>query len=373
MIRLSTAIPVLFLVSIPGTATLAADPTGVAKSTALVVTQSFPPVVPLGKSFTAAVTVSNPMPVAVQEVYLIGDWSPSHTLGQTNPPPARKEGRVTWLLGQLEANETRTVTLEFLPASEGPSLTEFRSEFDVSYRTGRRYVQTTPVAKAQLGITITAPEVAVVGQPLTLMLDLKNSGSSDAQGIRLRSTMPEALVHPKGPEVEAEIGVIQAGRTEVIPLVVTPTRAGAVKAVIRMSGADQTEVEAEVNFQAVEAKIGLAIHGPRELPRGWPGTYEVTVKNEGQQPAAGVRVEIPIPEGFTDLRATPGAKLDPTAKKLIWMIGDLPPSQERQLIWLGVASASGDPEAKATVFFGETPIQSAVWSTRVSERLNQQP
>lgn len=331
----------------------------------LVVQQILPPLIPAGKPFTATITVSNPTGTPADEVYLTGNWSATHTLGSSNPPPTRSDNPVTWLLGRLGSQEQRTVSLTFVPVS-GATGTEFRTDFDVSYRIGQKSVQSAPIAQASIGMTVDAPPVVVVGTPVTIRLDLKNTGATAAQSIRLHSTMPETLTHPKGPELEAEIGVIAAGHTEVVPLVVTPTRAGPIRAVFKLTGTGMAEVESEVLLTAIEAKLTLGVYGPRELPQGWPGTYEVTIRNDGTRTATGVQVQIPVPEGYTDLRATPGAKLDPTANKLVWPVESLLPGQERKLIWLGVASQSGERVISATALLGTTAVQATNWTTRIN-------
>ena len=332
--------------------------------------QVLPPVVPAGGPFAAEVVVTNPTGAPVDEVYLSGTWSPSHTLGTSTPPPARSEGRVTWLLGRLAAGEHKTVRLSFVPAAGGPAAgdpgAEFRSEFEIGYRSIRTDVRTAPLARSAVGVAVAAPQVAVVGQPLTLRLDLKNSGAGEAKGVILRSTIPDALRHPKGPDLEAEIGVIAAGYTEVVPLVVTPTRAGLVTAVFRLTGDGLAPAEATVSMVAIEANLGVQLHGPRDLPHGWPGTYEVIVRNNGDHPAVGVVTHVAVPAGFTDLRATPGAKLDPAANTLVWPIGDLPAGAERKLIWLGLASREGDATVSATTFLGTATARTTEWLTRVS-------
>lgn len=331
----------------------------------LTVKQSLPPLIPAGKPFTAEITVSNPTHATVEDVYLTGTWSPSHTLGSANPAPARSDAPVTWLLGRIGAGEQRIVSITFVPTSGTPG-TEFRTEFEASYRIHQKSIRTTRMVQTHVGMTVEAPQVVVVGTPVTIRLDLKNTGTTEAQSIRLHSTMPESLTHPKGPDLEAEIGVIPAGHTEVVPLVVTPTRAGTIRAVFKLSGNGMSEVESAVTLTAIEAKVTLSVYGPRELPQGWPGTYEVTVRNDGRQKMTGVQVQIPIPDGYTDLRATPGAQLDPAANKLVWPVDDLQPGQERKLIWLGVASQSGERVISATALLGATAVQSTNWTTRVN-------
>ncbi|MCZ2342431.1 MAG: DUF11 domain-containing protein [Bacteroidales bacterium] len=334
-------------------------------SSRLRVQQVLPPLISAGKPFTAEITVTNPTGTTVEEVYLTGTWSPAYTLGSANPPPARSDTPATWLLGRIGAGEQRRLSITFVPTSGSPG-TEFRTEFEASYRIHQKSMETTRIAQTHIGMTVEAPPVVVVGTPVTIRLDLKNKGTMEAQSIRLHSTMPESLTHPKGPELEAEIGVIPAGHTEVVPLVVTPTRAGTIRAVFKLSGNGMSEVESAVTLTAIEAKLALNVYGPRELPQGWPGTYEVTIRNDGRQAATGVHVQIPIPTGYTDLRATPGAQLDPAANTLVWPVGDLQPGQERKLIWLGVASQSGERTITATARLGATAVQSSHWQTRIN-------
>ena len=195
----------------------------------MLIHQKLPTVISSIKAFDAEIVVENPTKEPVEEVYLSGRWTPSHRLGVTEPPPLRSEGRPTWLLGRLGPGERQHIRIRFEP-TPGNEEREFRSDFEVSYRTARSTQLRVPIRQSEVVLSVNIPPVAIVGQPLNLELKLNNRGQHEARGIFLRSTLPESLQHPKGSELEAEIGLLPAGHTEPVGLTLTPTRPGLLRA-----------------------------------------------------------------------------------------------------------------------------------------------
>jgi uncharacterized repeat protein (TIGR01451 family) len=218
-----------------------------------------------------------------------------------------------------------------------------------------------------LDLAVTGPAVALVGQPVRVHVTLKNSGSSDVSGVKLSSKLPDGLTHPSGTDLEADVPVMQAGHTEAVPLELTVTKAGPVRAVFKVAGPGLQAVEREVNLMALDASLDLDASGPKTLPQGWPGTYEISVRNAGTQPAPGVILEVAVPVGFDDqnLRATEGAKFDPAGRKLVWNIGEMKAGDVKTVIWLGIGSKPGDAVPSATVRLGGVVAKTTEWRTTI--------
>lgn len=332
----------------------------------IVVRQVLPPAIVQGQAFMAEVYVTNTGPHALDEVRLTGKWSAGFKLTVANPNAPPSESHAEWSLGKLAAGEARLIRLGYEASSQVPG-NEFRSEFEASFRGGRTDVQTVPIQRGTVSLDVTSPQVALVGQPVKVHVALKNPGASEVRGVTLTSRLPDGLTHPSGSDLEAEVGVLPAGHTEAVPLMLTPTKAGPVRAVFKVAGTGLQTVEKEVQLVALDAKIEFDFTGPKRLPQSWPGTYEMTVKNAGGQAAPGVFLDVAVPPGFDEqnLRATAGAKFDPAARKLVWDFGELKPGETRTVVWLGVAAQPGDINVTANVRLGGSVVKSNEWRTQV--------
>ena len=339
---------------------------GDANGPPIVVRQVLPSAVVQGQAFTAEVYVTNTGPHTLDDVRLTGQWSTGFRLTVSSPASPSTESRAEWTLGKLAPGEARQIRLGFAAADQIAG-NEFRSEFEASFRGARTDVQSVPIQRAVVDLAVTGPQVALVGQPVKVHVALKNPGTSEVRGVTLTSRLPDGLTHPSGSDLEADVGVLPAGHTEAVPLMLTPTKAGPVRAVFKVAGTGMQSVEREVNIVALDAKIEFDLTGPKRLPQSWPGTYEMTVHNAGSQAAPGVQLDVAVPPGFDEqnLRATEGAKFDPAARKLVWDFGELKPGETRTVVWLGVAAKAGEHSVSASVRLGGSVAKTTEWRTHV--------
>ncbi|MGL6094722.1 MAG: hypothetical protein ACRC7O_02825 [Fimbriiglobus sp.] len=331
------------------------------------VRQVLPPAVFHGQGFSAEVYVTNTAAHTVDDVRLTGAWSAGYRMTESNPGQfPGGDGKTTWSLGRLSPGEARQVRVTFAPTDQNPG-TEFRSEFEASFRGTKADVQTVPVRRMSMDLEVTGPAIALLGQPVRVHVSLKNSGSAEASGVKLSSKLPAGLTHPSGTDLEADVPIMQAGHTEAVPLELTVTKAGPVRAVFKVAGPGLQPVEREVNLMVLDARFDLEASGPKTLPQGWPGTYEISVRNAGTQPAPGVTLEVVVPPGFDDqnLRATDGAKFDPAGRKLLWTLGEMKAGEVKTLIWLGIGSKPGEAVPTATVRLSGVVAKEAEWRTTV--------
>jgi hypothetical protein len=185
------------------------------------------------------------------------------------------------------------------------------------------------------------------------------------QKIVVQSKLPDGISHPSGSELEADVPVLNGGAVETLPLELTPTRAGPVRTVFKLSGSGVPAIEREFTLTAIDAKLEVDVHGPKTLPVNWPATYEVTVKNTGEQTTPAVQVEVGVPSGFEELRATGSAKLDQTDRRLVWTFGDLKPGEIRTVVWFAVATRAGECPVVVSAGPSGAVMKKADWRTVV--------
>lgn len=324
-----------------------------------------PPNILQGQPFTVEVFVTNTGGRPAEDVELIGHWSKSYKLAEADPAAARSLGvQQVWQLGRMAAKETRSLRLVFSPAEQTDG-SEFQSSFRVSTRVESNDVKSTPIRRPALELAVTGPAVAVVGQPVRVQLLIRNPDAAEVKGVTVQSKLPPGITHPSGSDLEADVKPLAAGGAETLPLELTPTRAGTVRTVFKVSGTGVPPVEREFTLTAVDAKLEVGLNGPKTLPQNWPGTYEVTVRNAGDQTTPGVQVEVGVPAGFEELRATGGAKFDQAERRLVWAFGDLRAGESRTVVWFGVATRAGDYPVTAAAGPAGAVVKKADWRTQV--------
>lgn len=324
-----------------------------------------PPTIVQGQPFNVEVFVTNTGTHPAEDVELIGHWSKSYRLTAADPAAARSLGvQQVWQLGRMAAKETRSLRLTFGPADQADG-SDFQTSFRVSTRVESNDVKSVPVRRQSLELSVTGPAVAVVGQPVRVQLMIRNPDGAEVQKIVVQSRLPEGISHPSGTELEADVRALAGGGVENLPLELTPTRAGSVRTVFKVSGAGVPPVEREYTMTAIDAKLEVGVHGPKTLPQNWPATYEVTVRNAGEQTTPAVQVEVGVPAGFEELRATGNAKLDQADRRLVWAFGDLRPGETRTVVWFGVATRAGDCPVSVSAGPTGAVLKKADWRTLV--------
>jgi len=95
--------------------------------------------------------------------------------------------------------------------------------------------------------------------------------------------MPDGLKHAKAQDLVTDLGVIQAGGAEAIPLELTAKQKSArPKAASASKPRAASRFEQEFKVTVMEAKLAVTIHGPKTIYKDWPATYEAVDRESGQ-------------------------------------------------------------------------------------------
>ncbi len=340
-------------------AAVAAPP--VTTAAALSVKQTLPESVVPGQSVAVEVSVTNTGGKAAENVVLAGWWTAGYDVAESSVAAQAGNGRQTWNMGVIPAGEARAVKLKLLPKA-GTSATEFRSGFDATFSsaTDTRAVK---VQKPELQVSVEGSDTAFAGQAHTLHLKVKNPAAVALEKVAVKVELPEGLAHPKGTSLESEIPVLAAGTTEAIPLHLTAVKPGAGRVKVKVSAPGCDALTHDVLVNVIEARVNVAVSGPKQLYQGWPATFEATVENNGDQPIKGATFDVKLPAGLSDLRASDKPGLDATANRLVWKF-DLAAGEKKTVFWFGFAKQADDLTTTGAVSVGGTPLKRAEHVTK---------
>jgi uncharacterized repeat protein (TIGR01451 family) len=328
----------------------------------LAVKQTLPDTVVPGQPVTAEVSVTNTGLRTAENVVLTGWWTAGYELTEASVAAQVVNARRAFGLGAVAAGETRSLKIKLSPQA-GIAVAEFRSGFDATFSSASD-TRTVKVLKPELQIHMQAPETAFVGQPLTMNLKVVNPSAVAVANVRVRVQLPDTLSHPKGNNLESEVASIAAGGTELIPLDLTAMRSGEGRVRVRVAAAACEPVEHEVRVAAVEARVGVTMHGPKSLYQNWPATFEAVLENHGDQPIRGAGFEVKLPAGFADLRASDKPGYDSASHRIVWKFDELKPGEKKTLIWFGFGKQADDLIHTGTITIGGAPLKRTEWATK---------
>ena len=341
---------------------LQAAPASAAAPPLLSVKQALPETIIPGQPVTAEVSVTNTGGKPADNVVLSGWWTNGYTLGESSVVAQMVNGRQSWGLGAIAAGETRSLKLKLAP-QQGVMVTEFRSGFDATFSSASD-TRAVKVIKPEVQLQLVAPEVVFVGQPVAVQLKVKNPTAMPITNVSIRSSLPDTVAHPKGNNLESELAVIPAGATEVIPLDLTAVRSGEGRARVRIAAAGCEAVEQEVRLTAMEARVSVSLNGPKALYQNWPATYEAVIENQGDQPIKAATLEVKLPTGFTDLRASDKPGYDSASHRIVWKLDDLKPGEKKTVVWFGFGKQADDLITVGAVTVSGATLKRAEWVTK---------
>jgi uncharacterized repeat protein (TIGR01451 family) len=226
---------------------------------------------------------------------LVPDASATPTASDSAPTPAQPSPKTVASQAGLPpaAGTGASQSRGSLPGAEAASADKGRDPANVagsgSEASQRSYTNPSLVVES------TAPQRAMVGQPLKHTIVVRNMGQQVAEQISLRAgfsltcevlqIVPEATVL-NGSELLWPIGRLAPGQSREVHVVLRPLESGLFRctATVQLAAVSRVEVPVEA------PKLDLVISGPKGLRKGGQATLQVRVRNVGSVPARQVVV-----------------------------------------------------------------------------------
>jgi uncharacterized repeat protein (TIGR01451 family) len=297
----------------------------------------------LGQPLVYSVVVKNTGTADAHHV-TVEDRIPKGTkLEGTSPRAELVEKKLVWRLGTLKPDEQKKISIKVIPQEQGPIGSVAKVNF---------------VAEVAAEIEVTAPQLALsvesasqvrLGEKLSLLFKVRNTGGADAQNVVLRNIIPEGLRHPAGADLEYAIGTLPAKETREVKLELVAVKNGKVvnKAVITADGGILLEEETPV--EVIGEQLLLTRTGKNRLFVDKPAVFTSTVTNEGTAPATKVMVAEVVPAGLEFVSASDNGKYDPATRAVTWSVGPIGPGEERKLSTKLLPKQLGEYRATVTV------------------------
>jgi uncharacterized repeat protein (TIGR01451 family) len=216
--------------------------------------------------------------------------------------------------------------------------------------------------RPQLTVERSQPESAIVGQPLTYQIVIRNDGSATASGVVVEDPIPdgvridgtEPIAQTNGKSLVWQLGQVRAGEERTMSVRVIPLRAGTVGSVARVSFAAEVTASTSV-VEPPRPALQLELSAPPRAAIGTAVPFTFRVTNPARVDATNVVVRNVLPPG---LRHASGGELE-------YEMGVLPAGQFRVVQLDLIAAAPGMVLNRATVSADGVPVQAATATIEV--------
>ena len=289
------------------------------QSPQITVQKTAPTEVQVGKPAVFQVTVRNTGPVAAADVQ-VRDRVPKGTRLVATKPQASlgARGELVWELGTLEPGGESTVEMQLMPTAEGEigSVATVVFSADASVRT--------TCTKPELVVKASTDDRVLIGDQLTLSIEISNPGSGAATGVVLAEHVPAGLRHPAGADLEYDVGTLKPGESRKLELVLDAVRAGTAANLLVARAEGNLMVEDRLDVEVVAPSLNLALDGPKRRFLEREAVYEVSVHNPGTAAAEKVELVAYLPPGLQFVRANNQGHYDDANRAVFWRLAELP-------------------------------------------------
>lgn len=294
-----------------------------------------PAMIKIGQTFTYELVIRNNGAAKVTDV-LVRDKFPEGMKVTAIEPKGTPDGDgVVWNLGGLDPRQESRIRIEMLAAKKGevvchatvsatsPAMAKFR------------------VTEPQLAIKQSSPDKVQIGDPATFSIAIANPGDGPADGVVIRAALTPGLKHEKGSEFSYELGTLAAGETRTVQIVCDTIKGGNQMVKTQAVGEGGLEAQAESAVAVTEAKLDLAMTGPKLRYLDRSAVYTVAIANPGDSPANNIRLNVQMPAGFKYTTSTQGGRHDAQTRTISWFLGSLNAGEKREVQYSCVAAQTG--------------------------------
>jgi hypothetical protein len=228
---------------------------------------------------------------------------------------------IEWRLDAVPARGQEELTIGLVPR---------RSE---AFELGVRWTSSTPVSRAiveveepRLALAIAGPSDVAFGEQRLFKLTVSNPGTGTAENVMLH-LMP--LSTGDGEPVRHSVGTLKPGESSVVEVELTARQAGALRIRSEALAEGNLRAEAIADVTVRRAALDIAATAPRLLFAGVPGTYEIRIRNTGDEPARNIRVSVDLPSATKLLGSSPVIRGESKSNQLTWTFDHIGPGSEQ--------------------------------------------
>ncbi len=307
--------------------------TSVGRLADLAMAKTGPDTVAVGDTVRYQLAVSNTGPDSATGVQTVDSLPVGLSFVSASAGGVASGGVVTWSGLAVAPGDTRTDTVVAVATATGAMMDVARvgASTPDPDSTDLRSTWSTVVRGADLSLAKTGPASVAVGDTLTYVLTVTNSGPDTAAAVALTDSLPTGVTFVSasgggtltGTAVTWSLGSLAGATASVDTVKVVATATGAKTNIARVTSTtadpDSTDLRAVAATNLTGADLSLTKVAPATAAVGDTLLYELTVTNAGPDAAAGVALVDSLPGGVTFVSATGGGT--PSGTAVTWALG----------------------------------------------------
>lgn len=248
--------------------------------------------------------------------------------------------KLLWRLGRLPSGEKTRILVKVVPIEEGEigSIATVSFVSEVATRTEIRQPES-----ANLRLSMKAPQQANVGQGVVFSFQIENTGSRDAEDVKLQDIIPVGFEHPAGEDLTYDVGTIAAGDKFEIDLELKAVKPGqhTNRAIVKADGAN---VESVATVEVIE-NAGLTLSSDASATRpgivGQRFTQRITATNKSSQPVSGATITLVPAKQIRVISTSEGGTQDQNTATYRWNLPIIGPGESITVEAVAVAAETG--------------------------------
>ncbi|HDZ42897.1 MAG TPA: DUF11 domain-containing protein [Phycisphaerae bacterium] len=287
---------------------------------AIDITKKAPSKALLGEAFLYEIWVCNPSQVYADNVVVRDDLPDGITYVNSTPAATVSGQQLAWSVGRLPAGGKKAFRVTVKPTVTGPvtNRVSVHAELGLSDEAESK----TLIIAAKLSVTKTAPEEALICDPIPYTILVSNTGNAPATNVRLHDVLPEGLtVHEGRGKLVSDLGTLEPGESKQVRFDARAARTGTFENTVTVA-ADGGLMARDSATTAVRKPILVVTKtGPATTRNNRPVKYEITVTNKGDAAADDTVVVDVVPAGAMFAEATEDGEF--AGGKVTWQLGKL--------------------------------------------------
>ena len=291
-----------------------------------------------GETFAYTINVSNPSPVDATNVQ-VTDTLPSGVEFVSSDPPTGGGQSLSWNLGSVAGNSSRTVTVNVRATGTGTfeNCAEVRADQGLSSRCCATTTATAPALALEKSCT---PEITVCDM-IEYTIVVRNTGDGPAVNVQVTDQLPAGISLADGrTSVSENLGTLQAGEAKQIRYSAKAGSTGTFTNNATATADGGLTASDSCTTRVTQPVLTITKSGPDLRYIGRTADYQITVSNAGDAPARDTVVTDTLPGGTQFVSASDGGSS--SGGTVNWSLGTLNPGESRTLSLTVRTSSRGE-------------------------------
>ncbi|MEZ6094186.1 MAG: hypothetical protein R3C03_08090 [Pirellulaceae bacterium] len=321
----------------------------------------YPESIVLNESAEVHINITNPTSVDVREAKLMLTLPKHVRFAGASPEPVKvSEKMIEFSIFDLFGNSSSEIVLKVLPTDKNPI------SFDTELVVVNREKVEIAVQQPVLMVSADGPERLIMGEPVTVQVEVTNIGDGPARNFHLKPTLANGLRIDGNAELStAEIKPGESRTFKISTSGVAPGQAN-----IKFDAiADAADTKSsDIGFLVIKPELEVELSGPLNGYIRQTGMYGIKVNNPSEADIHDVQLTLNIPDAIKIHTVSHECATNDTGKQLTWTLPHLSAGSTTEIQWISSSEKMGAFDYQVTLKSRETQLKAIKLPTVIDAR-----